>query len=412
MGARNVLEPGHKPFEFRHGLTTRPARGMNRTKDPGALPVDQFFYLQNVRIVGDSLETRYGQSKLFEPALEGCILGIFDDSDTAGDGERLLYKFAAGDVDKTVDSHDQIDDVTNGILASPNIHSGARQAVFYKGFIITGTGPGLHGKTISGESGTPTSAFFEDLTDPPYLEDGAVLWHYTLHLDLVVAVTQFGSVFTWDGESSTLTEIGTNLGPNNGYTLYTRIASHRGELFFGSGDIFRVYNEGSWDSITLPAFTKFETSAIQGFQQHVYISGFEDTGSEEEAVIMKYDFNAGTLSVVNTPSGGTIVHDMTLLGDYLYYAWTGSGGSLYIGRFDGLNWDDTHKNITAQFATVTAATVYRLHTFNNCLWLGHGDAGTERLLRSPADDVDGTWTALESASSAIRTMINVIWPTD
>lgn len=408
MGQKSSPSSEHKRFEFRHGVTARPVKGMNRTKDPGALPVEQFYYLQNVRVVGDSLVARFGESKLLseDQSMEGCVIGIFDDGDDALEGQRLLYAFSASPADKTIDAHDQIVDVQNGIVIAVSNPFQRPFAPFYKGKVVGGAGSNFIAKEIRGQLGVNTASVFnKNISLAPH-SDPSLLWNYCLHDDLVVGVTQFGSVYTWDGEADDVTKIGDNLGPNTGYNYYSRVGSHRGRLFFGSGDTFQVYT-GSWTTPTLPAYTKLQITAIQGFQQHVYASGFDDLATDA-ATIIKYDFNAGTLSTIQSPAG-TIVHDMEVLGDYLYYIWTKTGGDLCIGRFDGFNWTNEYKNLTTQFATVTAATVYQLHSYNDCLWVGHSDGGTQRLLRSPGTAVDGDWSALESNSLPVVAMVNAVW---
>lgn len=72
------LAPDHQQFSLRFGLSLPKAKGMKRQGDPARIPFDQFYHLQNMRVSGNQLVSRGGQSKVNTSAETGCIVGIFD----------------------------------------------------------------------------------------------------------------------------------------------------------------------------------------------------------------------------------------------------------------------------------------------------------------------------------------------
>jgi hypothetical protein len=73
------LPPG-KQFDSRLGITTPWAKGMRRQGDRSKLAPNQFHTLQNVRVVGNQIISRGGQTKITTGGvLNGAIYGIFDD---------------------------------------------------------------------------------------------------------------------------------------------------------------------------------------------------------------------------------------------------------------------------------------------------------------------------------------------
>lgn len=76
--SKAAYDKTHQIFQVRHGLTAPRCRGIKRQGDPARVPQDQFWTLQNVRVVGNQLRSRGGQTKVNSSAETGCIVGIFD----------------------------------------------------------------------------------------------------------------------------------------------------------------------------------------------------------------------------------------------------------------------------------------------------------------------------------------------
>lgn len=75
-----LLDPEHVPFDIRHGISAPFCRGIKRQAGPGEIPLDQFYTIQNARIVGNQIISRGGRTKVNTSAvLTGSIFGIWDD---------------------------------------------------------------------------------------------------------------------------------------------------------------------------------------------------------------------------------------------------------------------------------------------------------------------------------------------
>lgn len=81
---KDPQDPTFVRFDFRGGLKELPEfSGVNRENDAGAVRYDQFYNLENVRVRGDEIIARFGQSKVFSaPLVSGATtyipIGYFD----------------------------------------------------------------------------------------------------------------------------------------------------------------------------------------------------------------------------------------------------------------------------------------------------------------------------------------------
>ena len=65
---------------FRVGIDMPRFRGMNRNADAGAISNEEFWTLVNIRLSGDGpITSRPGLEPVLDSALDGCVVGIFDD---------------------------------------------------------------------------------------------------------------------------------------------------------------------------------------------------------------------------------------------------------------------------------------------------------------------------------------------
>lgn len=72
LGIRSTLS-------LRVGIAPERFRGMDRESDPGALSVEDFYLLENVRLNGGAILCRPGLVSEIDDALDGCVIGIWDD---------------------------------------------------------------------------------------------------------------------------------------------------------------------------------------------------------------------------------------------------------------------------------------------------------------------------------------------
>lgn len=93
---------GRKPHSnptiwFLPGVTTGPWGGMRRDGSRTDIPDNQFYTLQNIRMVGDDIVVRGGQTKLNTAVLSGTsVVGIHGRGPTPGDvtssgSSQILY---------------------------------------------------------------------------------------------------------------------------------------------------------------------------------------------------------------------------------------------------------------------------------------------------------------------------------
>lgn len=405
--SKKLPDDGFQRFDFRHGLTAKPAKGMQRTKDPGSTPIDQFYYLQNVRISGDGIEERGGLEKFANTPMIGCVVGIIDDGFDQDGGESLLYDLT-GNV-KRIDTNDQIEDI--GMVGG--IASEARIFGYIGDVVLVG-----HVSNPMGNPEANVSTDLGSLLDPPH-EDEAPVWAYVRDGANLVFATKHGNVYTWDGitistenTSDAFTRIGNGLGVTSGVQIYSRLGAVGGELFYASGDSpLQIYTGSgtSWTEIANPGgFTLIEPTDLIGYRGDLYVTAFDNASpSPELARILKYDLSAQTYAVVRNLSG-TRAHCGAVLGGIFYYIWSDDAGDLWLGSYNGVSWEDSVKNISSDFPSTNGVNATRLVAFNGGLWLGTRGSGTSKLLRSP-DSITGTWTALDSSTSALQDMVVVKW---
>ena len=92
-------DQGYQEFEFRPGVKFPKFKGMHRMGDPASIPVNQFHYLENVRIVGGEIDSRGGQGRYIDHSESGCMEGIFPPEFQFADDEAgsiVLNGFSTG----------------------------------------------------------------------------------------------------------------------------------------------------------------------------------------------------------------------------------------------------------------------------------------------------------------------------
>jgi hypothetical protein len=434
------------PFEFRPGLGNFPSMsGMNRNADPGALRSNQFHHLQNIRVVGDELVSRGGQTKITTAgALNGAIFAIFDDQNGevtsndwllfTGQGTPRLYKHELSTGTTTLLAAGDL-----GGNAGPfPLYSTLHASQWYFGFTSIGgdTVARIYTLTASDiESGSvPTQVAQLSTGGTSYMSGALVsgpsskLWWGVLGN---AGGTKTAYVYSWDGASLALEDSVSVAGVTAG-SPSVLIPDHDGNLLSftsrGTGGPtvrFRT-SGGSWSTKSLPVITNAElTSLIANdaavFNGATYISCiFEDSATLAfRSVVLKW--NGTALSVAYTPSatlGGTLVslaiRSLYPFNSFLYYTFEEENGvgnkAALIGRTaDGTAWTDNHKDMEAQVSTISAiGTLYATSDNLYCAVDGaFGGAFTQRVYQSPGTSTTGTWTAV---ATSLDSLFSVILP--
>jgi hypothetical protein len=394
LGARETLR-------MRVGIDIPGIHGIDDERDGGAIADTDLQDGVNVRLLPSGVAVgRGGKSKAHSNAGDGCIVDIIDDEDPGPDndndsphdpsdpdspdtGMRFLYEKNGTDV-KVVDSYDDVAVVK--LNADINQTEG-RTFAELEGYLITGsqdTSAPIY--TINTKTGGQSQLFVMADT---FLYD---LLSIDDVLYLATDDTTDARVYSADIDSTEPTEIGnfTNGTP-------PRLGNLAGVLHYTNAHLFKKYVSNAWVAISLPgALTLFKCRKMVPFLGKLYLIGYDDIATDTARIVV---YDGTTATIANSPAGrqcySGVVHK-----DVLYYAWKTAGGAMWLGRYDGINWIDQYKELTAQFATVTA--VYQMRSYRDDVYAGT-NAG---LYRSPGEDITGTWATIESV--AVGDMFGIV----
>jgi hypothetical protein len=362
MSDRNSKVPG---FEFRKGVNSFPNfRGINRQDDPGAIPPNQFYLLQNVRVEGSEIISRPG---LFDGLNVGELTGMIDNLEEPFGLNGVILNNAVG-----FDNPNFILNLTNNnTIRTYQINS----IEDIEGpYCLTEDGDLTLYLAGQLPSSAETSGFYL-LTIDLFDFDGTSLTVTNLGLESVgsdafptsvkafdgniyIGIADDGGepsrIYFWDGAVYTQE----TTGPAHAPIL---IEDHLGELLAGYSTVDGVLptvltrrNSGVWSNITLPVgVTNFNAHAAATFDGATYFAGYST--SNKNGYILKW--NGSALSVVVGPlANNTPIIGLAEFGNYLYYLW-GTSSTLKLGRFDGdVTWTDSYFDLGSQFSDTAAIT--------------------------------------------------------
>lgn len=375
-------DPDHEPFEFRPGVGGFPTfGGMRKTGNPGSTPPNMFHHLKNVRIVGDEVVSRLGQTACGD--LDDPVIGlhvILEDETDAGDvllGTSVMtcaQTFTGGGM-KTLAFEKAVQLVSVNTFDWPIIDL---DGVAYS-MVPVETGPGTAVTTGNGVTRIQKV--------DAYGQHGAALTTIEIHRDAVdVIKTQlfaaglnklwivvgsatdaaFTKVWSFAPGSDTLElEDSPSTIVNATFDHAFGIAFNQEMFLFfrtdtGAGDylIRKRAQDGSWTTISNPSgfdFLAFPRPAAVYKNKLYLFQGKVESGTDlfiNEWDGTDFDTVANTIPMggagdpANNVGGASIgVHD-----GVLFFLWAGyplisvTLGTGYIGKFDGTTWTD---NITS-----------------------------------------------------------------
>lgn len=362
---------------------------MNRTVDPGAIPTDQFYLVENGRIQGNEIVDRGGEVKAINDGLSDCLASIIDDE---APSERILVYNVGTTTLKYIDENDNISTISSSYTGLATNHRRYLYS-YYSHLHLQDSNDYLSIVDLSDGSLTATAL---DFTEDD-VHDYAVV-DTELHV-----LTLDGSVYDWDGAvSSTGDDIGyTSLSSEE--TLRLRYAG--GDLVaFERDSAFRYTGTpGTWTAVSYPvALEDFKPLDAIVWEGYIYICGYNTAAATDTGHILRYDPSTNAITTVNSPASATKISALAIFNNLLHYAWINSSGQIKIGRKSQSDiYTDTYKDISSQYASITSTIATRLISFNRRLWLGGYSGGTNKLIRSPELDAAGDWEAMESSSSIV-----------
>jgi hypothetical protein len=144
-------------------------------------------------------------------------------------------------------------------------------------------------------------------------------------------------------------------------------------------DLYAVYGEGGagadlirrrvggvWNSLLMPGPGTWQARTYPTvFNSGLWCFGYDNVDGWKFLKVV-----GSTVTDERTPgfiSGPERYMYPTVFSGFLYYVFD-DGVNVWIGRFDGITWDDTYKSVTAQFA-INSATEVGLCAFGDSLYL-------------------------------------------
>ena len=421
---RKPLEPGHKAFIHQPGLVGGKWRGMRREGHRVDIPDDQFYMLQNMRLIGGQWQSRGGQTKANASAASGtAITGLYSPDKDSGGGARVLYQRqstpvaaaiviglisvgAGEDSPTSAYNPDDLSPVFQTIF--PN--AGDNDIIYQKygsGLVAIqwdGSGNKLYDVSYSVEGGTGTatlSAAIATVTGRPVSNHAMAELGGNLY---IASDASGGLVEEWTGAA--LSTDGSSLGGGDSPLL----ASYAGDLFFCADNLLKKRNGGSWDTITFPtsgmsAGGTFTPQSWAVYDGDLYVGG-EDIAARSmfASRILKYDgstfVHAHTTGYSNYEvDADANVPALATFNDILYFVHKNQGDSgndptiMRLGSFNGAAWDDTVKDWTADavYAGLAALALY-----GDNLYFVSGGGGASDLYESDGVTVTNAWTKINS----------------
>lgn len=380
--SKSKLQPGFNRFDFRPGIKGFPnMKGMNRQTDPGALPPNQFYHLQNVRCLDGQIVSRGGSLVSNNSAETGCITGMFDNLEPS-ESQTGLFISSSNPIGEVV-RVGLWDGLTYSDLfeGDPNSGLGCQILTPYQGnplLIIATKGYRLE------SGGTLTELFTLSGVARDAIEG------YDGKLYIIIGDTE---LISWDGFSFTseTTEI-----------EMSRVWSSATEVYLAGpngGTPFIATQSGGWAHIswTGPAEATPRSRLLEAFGK-AWVGWSEENGSQNNFIV---SLTGSTMTVERNPSSHDAaanpgVTGLALLGSLMVYSYfDGNLNSAVLGTYDGATWTDGVKNLSIQ-PDIATTFIDDMTAFDDYLYVFE-----DGNLASPARDtvvircatVGGTWTA-------------------
>lgn len=366
MAAPQGQEKGvQQILKRRCGIDFSTWKGVNKENDPGAIDDAEWQLAENVRIDGNDVSSRGGQSKAYDEAAVGCIYGMIDidksigfyTNDSLADANAFIYVF-----DPDSDTYSQVVDNPNASEVEIDLAVGSGVTGFFstcreanlsfRGNLYTfgeeaslATGDGFYLITppqdpTSGQDASLTRIFgvaervssYCLTTEIGVGTDGTAVVGEILYFGTITG----GKIYRWDG--TTLTEEASGIGSER-----IIMGTYRNEPFAAATDTVVSRNDGAWDtSYAVPVASPWNPVAMKEYVNDLFIAGVDDNSETASNAVLRLDGSTQTLSV-SFSSGqrcsdlevwdGTLMLgyvDNTLLNSPALEQWDGSSWSQFV----------------------------------------------------------------------------------
>jgi hypothetical protein len=433
-------KPPSKRVELRPGVGKFPPRmrGINRQLDPGAVPSDQFWNLQNARLQQGEVVSRGGLTKVFDSAVSGSIYGLFDDGNgnvgSGGSGSFADFYGASATATNEIFTVDTATDTITTFADSALTAGDDRiySMEYFDGalhYLVVHDAAPPNGRTWIRKlaNGATSSTLVCTLDNLGETTGGLVSNEAGTALYATQGPPSAGStninVFKWDGAS--VTDLGFVITPKTvcGTLNYTPVESVIGCLgdepflsFGGATESSKIgfneihrYSGGSWSSLAMPGgISGFHCYGFTEFNSELYAYGFYTSdctvGATKTSAGVLIKWNGSSLSTAHTIGNAAAdqytIYDCCEFNGQLIYIWGrnayGGSADLKVGTYDGATFTDSAKNLTSQFAALVrlSAGGRTFAASNGSLYLIGANG---RLYKSPNATVAGTWTDVGAA---------------
>jgi len=352
-------DQGYQEFEFRPGVKFPKFKGMHRMGDPASIPVNQFHYLENVRIVGGEIDSRGGQGRYIDHSESGCMEGIFPPEFQFADDEAgsiVLNGFSTGVLNiTTLTANYRLGseyDLSNNLIGLFVIDVGGgfqSQAYFgcREGPINSDSEYGATIRQYKGLNATP--AIVSTFPSSVIQVTGMTVLGSVLYLGVINA-DDLGEVWVWDGVTNsvpTLSDSPEIAGP-------VRItATTGGEIIACYGAVVRKRTVGGvWSTQALPGgLTTFNGRSFCIFGGKLWIGGGEGSSFSGSGDALLLSYTSPNLTLEHTVTDGVSIGALGAFNSLLYYGIHASGAANGdLGKTDGAIYTDLEHDFNTEYA--------------------------------------------------------------
>lgn len=373
--------------------------------NPGQLPVNRPRIIINGRLENGGIKARMGQKKLSTTAIHAAdakVRGLYD-FQIGTKKSLILTSVGCADLSATVGFSVSIIDFEQ---------SPVFQAAIYYSAGTVGVVPGVYGDDLY--FGQDATLRKYQAVDPPYgagalaqsgvsqdipvltLPAGFTSIPALQEFDglLFVAAAQgvgTSRVISWDGRTSRDDVTGINV--PTGFGLY------RESLIMGyNGAPNRIdvrakgASPGTWTNFAPGAGTAAFLRGVSYRDVFYFTTGGEDLFSFDGAVVTRIPI--GTTGI----AAGSVTYGIAVFNSLLYVAYAG-GGQGRLLSYNGAAWTPIHKNMTTQFAGVSA--LRDLVAYRGNLVVSGIQSGSGQIFSSPGTGTTGTWVSTVPSSASM-----------
>lgn len=360
-------------------------RGMRQEGPANAVPTDQFRLLKNIRFDGQQIRARWGMSKenSSDSSDTSCITGTsyLDEIPT---NARLIASigFDTGNVE-LYGYFPEFNESTFLRIDPDEAAKGAEFIIKYKDNLYDNVGKLLSTRR---DAGTFRIASSEQRVFPtPNLAQDNVGLITGSGSQMVVAPTldddregeldlYFVSnsgvdgnevLYSWNGTSAVQRATTTDFGST---TALTHVGYLNEQLFVvvspaveGNPCIYYRDFDGSWTAVNCPTLTQetqFTCLGITYYDDKALLHGWAEGsggGGTSYGTVLVWNGSTLTLGTQTTQTGAsesyyTGIYDATVYNGNYYYTWTDfSGGTPYLGRYNGTTFSNTQHDLSTPF---------------------------------------------------------------